>query len=220
MVVEAGPGRPIRGCAPIICALRLGRRSGSSGSAYHRAGSADHGSRRRSLIWVRTRGSDGPGPASTTITRHCGSAGKPFGQNRSSAAGADDQHIAVQGRFRSGSGVEGPDVAARGDHSRRPVHSPNAVGDVVEALKQQVGEQPHSLGLSSSALPLRVIQSPPVDNGRPSTTWRHAPGQQRGDQRDRPVLPGRSRTPAAGRPTTGRARPPLPLLWFRLDGAQ
>ncbi len=71
---------------------------------HHRAGSADRQSQTVADLAAHPR----VGRARSGFDdRHAAPriGGKAFGQNRSSAARTDDQHIAVQGRFRSGSGA-------------------------------------------------------------------------------------------------------------------
>ncbi len=90
---------------------------------------------------------------------------KPVCDNRSSASGADDQHIAVQSRCSQGSDsnlrLEWTEVAL----PQHAVPKSQAVGQVVDPLEQQVGQQPDRLGIVVGGLPATGPVHHPVHDG-------------------------------------------------------
>src|SRR5262249_34893600 len=92
-------------------------------------------------IWLTTRGSEGPGPDSTTVTRHLGSA-----ERRSARTDPALPAPTISTSLcKAGSG---PNLGFEGACVPFAYHAgpqAGAVGDIVEPLQQHVGEQAHPL---------------------------------------------------------------------------
>ena len=128
----------------------------------HRAGGTDRhphrvGDLRAHPRVGRARSRLDNGDMTTRIARNM------FCKHRSGTPRADDQHIAVQ------DAASGPDLRLEGADVPFPNHSgpqAGAVGDVVEALQQQIADQPDGLGvIVCVSVPLHPVHDP-VDDGR------------------------------------------------------